>query len=52
MRSRVGWIEVEAKVTERIEPGHVFTTFLFPETRTNLLVGQSVNVNTSCREYR
>ncbi|HKZ14048.1 MAG TPA: formate dehydrogenase subunit alpha [Solirubrobacterales bacterium] len=52
VRSRVGRIEVEAKLTERIEPGHVFTTFHFPETRTNLLVGQSADVNTSCPEYK
>ena len=52
MRSRVGRIEVEATVTDRIEPGHVFTTFHFPETRTNLLVGQSADVNTSCPEYK
>ncbi|MBS1863924.1 MAG: formate dehydrogenase subunit alpha [Actinobacteria bacterium] len=52
VRSRVGRIEIEAKVTERIEPGHVFTTFHFPETRTNLLVGQSADVNTSCPEYK
>ena len=52
VRSRVGRIEVEARVTERIEPGHVFTTFHFPETRTNLLVGQSADVNTSCPEYK
>jgi formate dehydrogenase major subunit len=52
VRSRVGRIEVEAKVTERIEPDHVFTTFHFPETRTNLLVGQSADVNTSCPEYK
>ncbi len=52
VRSRVGRIEVEAKVTDRIEPGHVFTTFHFPETRTNLLVGQSADVNTSCPEYK
>jgi formate dehydrogenase major subunit len=52
VRSRVGRIEVEAQVTERIEPGHVFTTFHFPETRTNLLVGQSADVNTSCPEYK
>lgn len=52
VRSRVGRIEVEARVTERIEPGHVFTTFHFPETRTNLLVGQSSDVNTSCPEYK
>jgi predicted molibdopterin-dependent oxidoreductase YjgC len=39
-------------VTERIEPGHVFTAFHFPEVRTNLLVGSSADVNTSCPEYK
>jgi formate dehydrogenase major subunit len=52
VRSRVGRIELPAQVTERIEPGHVFTTFHFPETRTNLLVGASHDVNTSCPEYK
>ena len=32
-----GRIELPARVTERIEPGHVFTAFHFPEIRTNLL---------------
>jgi formate dehydrogenase major subunit len=52
VRSRVGHIEIEARVTERIEPGHVFTAFHFPEVRTNLLVGSSADVNTSCPEYK
>jgi formate dehydrogenase major subunit len=52
VRSRVGRTELDARVTERIQPGHVFTTFHFPETRTNLLVGQSADVNTSCPEYK
>jgi formate dehydrogenase major subunit len=52
VRSRVGRIELPAQVTDRIEPGHVFTTFHFPETRTNLLVGASHDVNTSCPEYK
>ncbi len=52
VRSRVGRIETEAHVTERIEPGHVFTAFHFPEVRTNLLVGASADVNTSCPEYK
>ena len=52
LRSRMGRIEIQAEVTERIEPGHVFTTFHFPETRTNLLVGASHDVNTSCPEYK
>ena len=37
VRSRQGRIEIAAQVTDRIERGHVFTTFHFPETRTNLL---------------
>jgi len=40
------------QVTQRIEPGHVFTAFHFPEVRTNLLIGQSSDVNTSCPEYK
>jgi predicted molibdopterin-dependent oxidoreductase YjgC len=50
--SRVGEIKLPVQVTENIEPGHVFTTFHFPEVRTNLLVGQSSDVNTSCPEYK
>ena len=38
-------------MTERIEPGHVFTAFHFLEVRTNLLVGSSADVDTSCPEY-
>jgi formate dehydrogenase major subunit len=52
IRSRVGRIELHARVTERIEPGHVFTSFHFPEARTNLLVGSSADINTSCPEYK
>ena len=52
VRSRVGQTELYAKVTDRIEPGHVFTSFHFPEARTNLLIGQSADINTSCPEYK
>lgn len=52
VRSPFGRIELEARVTTRIEPGHVFTAFHFPEIRTNLLVGPSADVNTSCPEYK
>jgi formate dehydrogenase major subunit len=52
VRSRVGQTQLDARITERIEPGHVFTSFHFPEARTNLLVGQSSDVNTSCPEYK
>ena len=52
VRSPYGRIELPARVTERIEPGHVFTAFHFPEIRTNLLIGPSADVNTSCPEYK
>ncbi len=52
MRSRHGDIELPVQITDRIVEGHVFTTFHFPEIRTNLLVGQSADVNTSCPEYK
>jgi formate dehydrogenase major subunit len=52
VRSRRGRIELPVHITDRIEAGHVFTTFHFPEVRTNLLVGDSSDVNTSCPEYK
>lgn len=52
VRSRAGMIELLARVTERIEPGHVFTAFHFPEVRTNLLIGDSADVDTACPEYK
>jgi formate dehydrogenase major subunit len=52
VRSATGRIEIAVSVTERIEPGHVFTAFHFPEVRTNLLVGSSSDINTSCPEYK
>jgi formate dehydrogenase major subunit len=52
VRSAHGRIELPARLTQRIEPGHVFTAFHFPEIRTNLLIGSSADVNTSCPEYK
>ena len=52
LRSRMGRVEITAQVTEKIKRGHVFATFHFPETKTNLLVGSSSDVNTSCPEYK
>ena len=52
VRSRRGQIQLPVQITARIEPGHVFTAFHFPEVRTNLLIGQSSDVNTSCPEYK
>nr|WP_302182759.1 molybdopterin dinucleotide binding domain-containing protein [Paraconexibacter antarcticus] len=52
VRSRRGEIELPVRITDRIEAGHVFTAFHFPEVRTNLLVGDSADVDTSCPEYK
>lgn len=52
VRSPVGRIEIIAQVTDTIERGHVFTAFHFPDVRTNSLVGQSVDVNTDCAEFK
>ena len=52
VRSRQGEIRLPVRLTERIERGHVFTAFHFPEVRTNLLIGSSSDVNTSCPEYK
>jgi len=52
LRSRRGQIQLPVQITTRIEPGHVFTAFHFPEVRTNLLIGPSADVNTSCPEYK
>jgi predicted molibdopterin-dependent oxidoreductase YjgC len=52
LRSRRGEVELPVQITPRIEPGHVFTAFHFPEVRTNLLIGPSADVNTSCPEYK
>ena len=52
VRSRGGEIKLVARLTERIDPGHVFTAFHFPEVRTNLLVGTSSDVNTAVPSTR
>ena len=52
VRSHHGRIEIPVRLTDRIEKGNVFTAFHFPELRTNLLVGDSAEVNTGCPEYK
>ena len=51
-RSAHGRIELPARVTERIEPGHDFTAFHLPEIRTNRLIGSSADVHTSCPQHK
>jgi formate dehydrogenase alpha subunit len=52
VRSAWGATRLVAHITDRIEPGHAFTSFHFPEARVNVLVGPSVDVFTSCPEFK
>ncbi|MGE4159637.1 MAG: formate dehydrogenase subunit alpha, partial [Planctomycetota bacterium] len=50
--SRRGAVEVDAEVTKSTNPGTVYMTFHFPETRTNILIGQAADEFTQCPEYK
>ncbi|MCE9590634.1 MAG: formate dehydrogenase subunit alpha [Planctomycetes bacterium] len=50
--SRRGSVQVKAQVTKATNPGTLFMTFHFPESRTNLLVGSAVDEFTGCPEYK
>jgi formate dehydrogenase major subunit len=50
--SRRGRVRVKAQVTRVATPGTVFMTFHFPETRTNVLIGQACDEFTGCPEYK
>ena len=52
VRSPTGRIEVEARITDGSSRATSSRRFHFPEARTNLLIGQSADVNTSCPEYK
>ncbi|MAE61249.1 MAG: formate dehydrogenase subunit alpha [Planctomycetaceae bacterium] len=50
--SRRGTVRVRAEVTRATNPGTVFMTFHFPESRTNLLIGDATDEFTDCPEYK
>jgi formate dehydrogenase major subunit len=50
--SRAGEIVLKAKVTERIQPGVVYTTFHHPDTGTNVITTESSDWATDCPEYK
>jgi len=52
VRSAKGSTRIAAALSERIEPGQAFTSFHFPEVRTNLLLGESADLDTGCPEYK
>ena len=50
--SRRGRVRVPAEITKATNPGTVFMTFHFPESRTNLLVSSAADEYTACPEYK
>jgi formate dehydrogenase major subunit len=52
LTSREGETILRAKVSERIAPGVVYTTFHFPETNANVVTTENSDWATNCPEYK
>ncbi|HEX2890111.1 formate dehydrogenase subunit alpha [Vineibacter terrae] len=52
LASRVGATTLRAKVTDRVAPGVVYTTFHHPLTQTNVVTTQYSDWATDCPEYK
>ena len=52
IRSRAGETVLRARVTERVAPGVVYTTFHFPESGANVVTTDSSDWATNCPEYK
>ena len=50
--SRIGEITLRAKVTTRVVPGVVYTTFHHPQTGTNVVTTELSDWATNCPEYK
>ncbi|MGE3771658.1 MAG: formate dehydrogenase subunit alpha [Gammaproteobacteria bacterium] len=50
--SRVGDTVLRAHVTERVQPGVVYTTFHFPESGANVITTEHSDWATNCPEYK
>ena len=50
--SRRGRVRVKSEVTKATNVGTVFMTFHYPETRTNILIGDAKDEFTGCPEYK
>ncbi|HTH45808.1 MAG TPA: molybdopterin dinucleotide binding domain-containing protein, partial [Oxalicibacterium sp.] len=50
--SRAGQTVLRADITERIQPGVVYTTFHFPESGANVITTSSSDWATNCPEYK
>ena len=52
LTSRTGDTVLRAKVSEKIAPGVVYTTFHFPETNANVVTTENSDWATNCPEYK
>jgi len=52
IRSRAGETVLRARVTERVQPGVVYTTFHFPESGANVITTENSDWATNCPEYK
>ncbi|HWM70650.1 MAG TPA: formate dehydrogenase subunit alpha [Steroidobacteraceae bacterium] len=52
VRSRAGETVLRARVTERVQPGVVYTTFHFPESGANVITTDNSDWATNCPEYK
>jgi formate dehydrogenase major subunit len=50
--SRAGAIALRAEITERVQPGVVYTTFHHPETGANVVTTENSDWATNCPEYK
>ena len=52
IESRAGQTVLRATVTERVQPGVVYTTFHFPESGANVITTNNSDWATNCPEYK
>ena len=52
LSSARGEVELEARVTDEVKPGILYTTFHFPEAMVNNVTGQGCDGDTMCPEYK
>jgi len=52
VRARRGETRLRALITERVQPGVVYTTFHHPESRTNDMMSEHSDWATNCPEYK
>jgi len=50
--SRAGAITLRARITERVQPGVVYTTFHHPESGANVVTTENSDWATNCPEYK